>query len=253
MLVNDIIEAYTTHREQMMLLSVIPYVGGFIIWVYFYWLPIRDGRLPVPFWLFTFWFAHDVTGAFWFASLADAHENFWFFRWTSNALFVWTIIEIIGMCIVIRFARQDVWGKYHSTAVTQKQAAFHVIAEIVVMFSVVNLLRVYMNDDVFFKWFSLTNAVLAIGPWYLLKERRSREGSSVALLTIIVIIVAQTFAPPGLGMFTTASPEFDTPWFYIAGVTFTALAVWNLMTLLRLPKQATVMAGKADQASFASA
>jgi hypothetical protein len=41
-------------------------------------------------------------------------------------------------------------------------------------------------------------------------------------------------------MFTTASSYFDTPWFYIAGLTFLALAVWNLVTLLRLPPKGAI-------------
>lgn len=240
-MLNEVITAYATDPGKMNLVSFVPYAGGFIIWIYFFLLPIREKRLPIPFWLITFWFAHDATGAVVFAQQAAAHDNFWFFRSTSIA---WTLIEIIAIAIVIRHARQDVWGKYHDAPVTSGQALSHTITEIVIMFAIVNLARVFMDDVVMFKWFVLTNVVLALGPWYLIRERRSRSGSSIALSSIIVIIVAQTFAPPGIGMFTTASSTFDTPWFYIAGVVFTAVAIANLVTLLRLPPK-TAIPGRA--------
>jgi hypothetical protein len=240
MLLQDVIEAYSHNSSQLTVLSFIPYVGGFIVWVYFFLLPIREKKLPIPFWLITMWFAHDTTGAYVFFRLAQQHDGFWFFRSTSIALAVWSVIEIVGMCIVIKHARQDVWGKHHSSPVTVNQAAVSTLAEAIMMICAVNLLRVYMDDESMFKWFSMTNAVFAIGPWYLIKERRSRAGSSVALSIVFVVSVAQTFAPPGIGMFTTASRYFDQPWFYISGVVFTLMAVANLVRLLRFEPKAPV-------------
>jgi len=240
MLLQEIIDAYSNNAAQMNLLSLIPYVGGFVVWIYFYLLPIKEKKLPIPFWLITMWFAHDSTGALVFFRLAQQHDGFWFFKSTSIALATWCVIEIIGMCIIIKYARQDIWGKYYPATVTARQATLSTVAEIIMMVCIVNLLRVYMNDESMFKWFSMTNAVFAIGPWYLIRGRNSRAGSSIALSIIFVISVAQTFAPPGIGMFTTASSFFDQPWFYIAGVVFTLMAMGNFVRLLRLPPKVTV-------------
>jgi hypothetical protein len=235
MLLPDILNAYTNQSGLMKLLSAVPFIGGYVTWIYYYVLSVKDGKMPIPFWLYTLWFAHDVTGAVVFYRLAQQHGGFWFFRATSIALVIWTIIEIVGMYLAVKFARQDIWGKYYSSPVTPNQAAGWVLVEIAFMFAIVNLLRVLMDDESMFKWFALTNALLAIGPFYLWRTRKDRMGSSIMLAILLVVVVANTFLPPGFGMFTTASAYFDQPWFYIAGAVLTIMAISNLLVLLRLP------------------
>jgi hypothetical protein len=235
MLLQDILNAYANNPGQMNLLSAVPFIGGYVTWIYYYLLSVKDRKMPIPFWLYTAWFAHDVTGAIVFHRLAQQHGGFWFFRATSIALVIWTAIEVVGMYLAVRFARQDIWGKYYSAPVTQKQATAWVLIEIAIMFALVNLLRGLMDDETMFKWFTLTNALLAVGPFYLWRTRKDRMGSSIALAIMLIVIVANTFLPPGLGMFTTASAYFDQPWFYVAGAVLTAMAISNLVVLLRLP------------------
>ncbi len=45
------------------------------------------------------------------------------------------------------------------------------------MLAVVNIFRVYMHDEVMFKWFSLTNAIMAVFPGFLWNERQSRAAA----------------------------------------------------------------------------
>jgi hypothetical protein len=239
MLLQDILNAYTAYPDQMKLLSAVPFIGGYVTWIYYYALSVKDGKMAIPFWLYTFWFAHDATAAVIFYRLAQQHDRFWFFHSTFIALVIWTVIEVIGMYLAVRFARQDIWGKYHAAPVTPKQAAGSVLVEIAFMFAIVNLLREFMGDETMFKWFSLTNAVLAVGPFYLWRTRRDRMGSSIMLALILIVVVADTFLPRGLGMFTTASPYFDQPWFYITGIVLTLMAISNLAVLLRLPPKKT--------------
>ncbi|WP_147384020.1 hypothetical protein [Noviherbaspirillum sedimenti] len=242
MLLQDILNAYTNHPDFMKMVSIVPFMGGFLIWCYFYFLSVKDRKMPIPFWMYTFWFAHDATAAVVFYRLAEQHNGFWFFQSTWIMLVVWCVVEIVGMCLAVRFARQDIWGKYFASPVTKKQATGWVLAEIAAMFAVVFLLRGLMDDDTMFKWFVLTNAVMAIGPFYLWRTRTDRTGSSIVLAIIFVIIVANNFSPPGIGMFTTASPYFDQPWFYFAGVVLTLMTISNLFVLLRLPSKKAVEA-----------
>ena len=95
-----------------------------------------------------------------------------------------------------------------------------------------------------FKWFALTNAIMAVFPGFLWNERQSRSGSSVGLAILIVLVSANTFLPPGFGMFTTASTFFDQPWFYIAGVVCTAFAIRHLVMLLKYPPKEAVAGQK---------
>jgi hypothetical protein len=240
-LLHDVLNTYGNEPTKMMLLSAVPFIGGYVTWMFYYVICVRDRKMAIPFWLYTFWFAHDSTGVLVFHRLAEQHNEFWFFRTTSIALMIWVTIEIIGITLAVRYARQDIWGKYHTAPVTTTQAVAWVLAEIALMYVVVNLLHDYMSDATMLKWFTLTNAVLAIGPFYLWRTRRDRGGTSVALAIILVIVVANTFLPAGLGMFTTASPFFDRPWFYIAGVVLTAMAISNLLVVWRLPPKAPAM------------
>ena len=68
-----------------------------------------------------------------------------------------------------------------------------------------------------------------------LHERRGDVRSSVGLAIVILIGTVNTFLPPGYGMWTTATPYFDQPWFYIVGVAVSAIAIYNLVLLLRFP------------------
>src|SRR5690606_18153676 len=99
----------------------------------------------------------------------------------------------------------------------------------------VNLFRVFMNDEVMFKWFCFTNVLIAIAPGYLWAERRSRHGASVGLAIVIFIGTVNTFLPPGYGMWTTALSYFDQPWFYISGVVVSLVALRNVFLLLSFP------------------
>lgn len=238
MLTQDLIAAYTNNADMMKLLSIIPFAGGYVAWIYYYALSVKDRKMAIPFFLYTFWFAHDATAAVVFYRLSEQHDQFWFFHSTFIALVIWVLIEIVGIYLAIRFARDDIWGQYYDRPVTQRQAFGWAIVESVMMFAIVNILRDFMEDDTMFKWFALTNAILAVGPFYLWRKRKDRTGSSIALAIIMVIVVANTFLPKGYGMFTTASSYFDKPWFYIAGAVFTAMSVSNLIVLLRLPPKA---------------
>lgn len=103
------------------------------------------------------------------------------------------------------------------------------------MFAVVNLLRIFMADEVMFKWFALTNVIIAVAPGYLWAKRRSRNGASVGLAIVIFIGTVNTFLPSGYGMWTTALSYFDQTWFYVVGLIFSLFALRNVFMLLRMP------------------
>jgi hypothetical protein len=140
----------------------------------------------------------------------------------------------------IKYERQEIWGRYYPSPVTVRQAIAQTAWLVVLMVAVVNIFRVYMHDEVMFKWFSLTNAIMAVFPGFLWTERQCRAGSSVGLAILIVFVSVNTFLPPGFGMFTTASDFFDQLWFYITGVICTAFSIKHLITLVKYPPKESV-------------
>jgi len=239
-MLQEVMRAFQENTARMLILAAIPFAGGYGFYIYSFLLTIREKKSPFPFWMHVFYLAHDLTGAVVFGLAALEHHGFWFFTGTSIALLVWNCCEIFNIVMGIKHERQDIWGKYYASPVTVRQAVEQTAWMIALMFSVVNIFRVFMGDEVMFKWFALTNAIMAVFPGFLWNERRSRAGSSVGLAILIVFISVNTFLPPGFGMFTTASPFFDQPWFYIAGVVCTAFSIKHLVMLLRYPPKEAI-------------
>lgn len=233
-MVQEFISSYTNNLN-LVVISAIVFAIGYIEYIYSFRLVIREKCAPYPVWMHTFYFAHDFTAALVFFQLARQNDFFWFFTLASIALIIWNCFEIFNLYMAVKVERQEIWGKFYNAAVTEKQAIFRIIGQIAVMFVVVNLFRVYMNDVVMFKWFSFTNILMAVAPGYLWAERKSRKGTSVGLSIVILIGTVNTFLPPGYGMWTTALKYFDQPWFYITGVVVSTVALYNVIMLIKFP------------------
>ena len=235
-MVQELMNAYT-NNTTLIIISAITFVIGYIEYIYSFRLIIKEKCAPYPIWMHTFYFAHDFTGAVVFYMLAKSNDWFWFFTAASMALLIWNCFEIFNLYMAIKVERQEIWGKFYDSPVTVGQAVLRVIGQIALMFTIVNMFRVFMNDEVMFKWFAFTNILMAVAPGYLWNERKSRKGSSIGLAIVIFIGTVNTFLPAGYGMWTTASTYFDQPWFYITGVVVSAYAFRNIIMLLKFSEK----------------
>ncbi|MDR3597658.1 hypothetical protein [Clostridium sp.] len=235
-MVQELMNAYT-NNTSLLIMSAITFAIGYIEYIYSFRLVIKEKCAPYPIWMHTFYFAHDFTGAVVFYMLAKNNNWFWFFTAASIALLIWNCFEIFNLYMAIKVERQEIWGKFYNSPVTVGQPLSRVIGQIALMFVIVNLFRVFMNDEVMFKWFAFTNIVMAVGPGYLWNERKSRKGSSIGLAIVIFIGTVNTFLPAGYGMWTTTFAYFNQPWFYITGAVVSAYAFRNIIMLLKFPKK----------------
>lgn len=234
-MIEQLIISYS-NNPTLLIISAITFSVGYIQYVYSFRLVMSEGKAPFPVWMHTLYFAHDATAAVIFFILAQGNDWFWFFSLASLALFIWTLFELFNLYMAIKVERQEIWGSYYSKPMSQSQALMHVLLQTTFMFVLVNLLRIFMQDDTMFKWFLLTNVVMAVGPGLLWRQRISREGSSIGLAIVIVFGTVLSFLPPGLGMFTTALPStFDQPWFYATGLVTALIALCHLTYLWKLP------------------
>lgn len=236
---EEIIRSYS-NNSTLLWLSAFTFLIGYVEYIYSFRLVLREHSAPFPLWMHTFYFAHDLTGAIVFFQLARSHHYFWFFTMSSVALLVWNGFEIFNLFMAVKVERQAIWGRTGDEPVTVRDAIGRIAGQIVLMAVLVNLGRVFMNDEVMFKWFALTNVVMAIGPGILWSERRSRKGSSVGLAIVILVGTINTFLPPGYGMWTTATPYFDQRWFYLAGGVISIIALRNLLLLLSFPAKSKI-------------
>lgn len=239
-MLQEVMRAFQEHTARMLILSAISFVGGYGLYIYSFLLTIREKKAPFPFWMHVFYLAHDITGVAVFGMAAQHNHWFWFFSATAIALLVWNCFELFNIVMGIKYERQEIWGRYYASPVTTRQAVVRATWLVALMLVVVNMLRVFMHDEIMFKWFSLTNAIMAVFPGFLWNERQGRAGSSLGLAILIVFVSANTFLPPGFGMFTTASTFFDQPWFYITGVVCTLFSIKHLLMLLRYPPKEVV-------------
>lgn len=235
-MIEDLIQAYSTNT-RLLLISAVTFAFGYAQYLYSFRLVLKEHKAPFPLWMHTLYLAHDATACVVFYLLAREHGWFWFFTLTSIALAIWTLFELFCLYMAIKVEREEIWGRYQQGPVTVVQALSRVIAQTLFMLALVNLLRVLMADETMFKWFALTNVVMAVGPGLLWRQRQSRAGSSVGLAIVIVLGTLWTFLPPGFGMFTTALPYFDQPLFYLVGFAASLCALNNLRMLLRFPSK----------------
>ena len=243
-MLNEVMHAFRDDTARMVILSAISFAGGYGLYIYSFLLTIREKRAPFPFWMHVFYLAHDITGVFVFGLAAYHNQWFWFFTATAIALLVWNCFEIFNIVMGIRYERQEIWGRYYAAPVTTRQAITRTAWLVALMIAVVNIFRVFMHDEIMFKWFALTNAIMAVFPGFLWNERQSRAGSSVGLAILIVLVSLNTFLPPGFGLFTTASTFFDQPWFYVTGVICTVFAIKHLVMLLSYSPKEAVAGGR---------
>ena len=229
-----------TNNPNLIIISAFTFFIGYLEYIYSFRLVIKEKSAPYPVWMHTFYLAHDFTGAVVFYMLAKNNHWFWFFSAASVALLIWNCFEIFNLYMAIKVERQEIWGKFYDSQVTVKQAVLRVVGQVALMAVVVNLFRVYMNDEVMFKWFSFTNILIAVAPGYLWNERKNRKGSAIGLAIVIFVGTVNTFLPNGYGMWTTASKYFDQPWFYITGVVVSAYALRNVIMLLKFPAKEKV-------------
>lgn len=233
-MIEELMLSYTDN-PRLLIISVIAFSIGYIEYIYSFRLVLRENSAPFPLWMHTFYFAHDLTAAIVFFNLAEQHSFFWFFSGASVALLIWNGFEIFNLYMAVKVERIAIWGRSYGVDVTAKQALSAILMQIVIMLMIVNLGRLFMHDETMFKWFCLTNIIMAVAPGYLWAERRSRQGASVGLAIVIFIGTVNTFLPPGYGMWTTALSYFDQPWFYACGVVASLVALRNVLLLLSFP------------------
>lgn len=238
-MVQELIYNYS-NNSYLLMISAIAFAVGYLEYIYSFRLVIREKSAPFPVWMHTFYFAHDFTGAVVFYQLARQHDFFWFFTGACVALLVWNGFEAFNLYMAVKVERQEIWGDIYQHPVTEQQAILRILGQIGIMFAVVNLLRVFMNDVVMFKWFALTNIIMAVGPGYLWARRKSRRGTSLGLSIVILFGTVITFLPPGYGMWTTALSYFNQPWFYITGIVISFVALNNVLMLVRYPRKVNV-------------
>ena len=235
---DKLVEAFVFDNIPLLVSSAFGFAFSFYLYCQATQLVLRDGKGPWPTWLHSFYFAHDTTWTIRCLIAASHYEWNWFLTATSVALMGFVALETFNLYLAVTVERQEAWGQYYAKSVTAKEAISNVVAEIIVSFCIVNVFTNFMGGECVMEWFAMTVAMVVIAPVGLLRSRRTRDGYSTPLAIGTVILTAYTFSP--LSLFVLAlRGVFGTTWYYLTGIVFTGVSVWNLAVVVRLPKKKT--------------
>jgi hypothetical protein len=234
----QLMSAFRLDNTPLLIVAGITFLFGYLEYVYSFALMRREHRAPYPVWMHTFYLAHDSSWAVIMLVAASRHDWYWFFTACGIALMIWNCFEMYNIYKAVTIERQEIWGDYYRGEVSVRQAVLNVTLQVAAFYTLVNILIGFMGAGSIMQWFLFTNMLIASAPGVLWMRRGAREnsrrGTSMGLAILILIATVNTFLPTS--MWVLAMPEmFDTPWYYVTGVVFTAIAVFNLYHLSKLP------------------
>jgi len=220
--------------------AIMVYVIGFAQYGTSLALQIREKKAPWYFWQHAWYFGHDLTFVslygLWFHTI-----DFWLFRvlWAGCVAFVF--IEIFSLYMAVKYERKEIWGKYYKDGeINETQAWVRGIFGYLLGLFLFYIIRIAIGDTMCLALMMSTNAIVAIAPQFLSEARQSRDGGSIILGLLVVGGTLFTFAPSGIGMWTTAASVFNQPWYYALGVVSLICSVRYVAVLLRFPKKQSI-------------
>lgn len=197
----------------------------------------ETGKSPYPFYMHTFYFAHDGTWFYIFILAAIRYKTCWWFYLMIPAFFYWTYSEMqcIKMVINNDEERNQTWRSTHPNGITKKEAWKDVWMQIAVFWGLTNVFRLFMGSGSLWQWTIVTNMLMQVGPVYYWKTYKSQKGLSVALAGWILACSIYTFSP--VSAYVIAFPEiYNKPLFYITGVIMVIVGIYGVRLVKRLPK-----------------
>ncbi|CAK7204852.1 hypothetical protein SEUCBS139899_007614 [Sporothrix eucalyptigena] len=227
-------EQFNFDNQPLLIAAGVSYIVGYLQYVYAIRLMLRDGDGVLPFWMHSFYLAHDSTWSYLCAQFAKEYNNHWFLRATSTGLMLWSAMEIFCIHRAITRDRTKVFPSVLGpNASTGRIVAYAAVLQ-VVMYAVVRVGIVLMGEGCLMQWFCLTNVLIVLGPTHEYLRRGSRKGLSLGFCTVNIVGTIFTFAP--FSMWGQTIPElFQQEGYYAVGVVLTAYAVWLFYVVAQYP------------------
>lgn len=174
---------------------------GFLQCTYAIRLLVRESQGPIPFWMQTFYVAHELTFVYLFAEAAPRYDYHWFFISTSFSLAVWAVLKIFWIWYTIQSPGDRIavfsplFGRQSATSSILTYTFFMQL----VMFALVWVLVEFLGPGCFMLTGALTNVLFILGPTPEYLSRGSRNGLSIGYCLTNVACVIWTFAPFSMG------------------------------------------------------
>lgn len=230
-----IIDKFNNEPQVMIPLMILAMGFGFVQYIYCFIMTKRDKCSPFPVYMHAYYLAHDFLFVTLFYQWFHEYDSIVFqVVWLGMVAF--NIFEIHALYEAVKYEHQETFGKYYDKPVTTKQASLWIGAMTLMSFAILSCARTFVDDKLMFVVFISTNTMMAIGPALMMRQRRKRRKGSLGLAFFIILGTIATFLPEGLGMYTTADPDFFArPWFFILGASCLLVAIWHFAVVARLP------------------
>ncbi|KAG4261533.1 hypothetical protein FPRO03_11550 [Fusarium proliferatum] len=214
-----IAESLQFDNTPVMIATSACFAIGFLQYTYAIRLLIREGQGPKPFWMQTFYVAHELTFVYLFAAAAPRYDYHWLFVSTSFSLAP---------------ERQH----RHVLATLWTTACYFILTYTfflqLAMFALVWILIEFLGAGSFMLTGAFTNVLLIIGPTHEYLSRGSRNGLSIGFYLTNVACVIWTFAPFSLGAVVLPEIFYQTV-MYVAGFILLTYSVWLTTVVASYP------------------
>ncbi|KAF6837143.1 ABC superfamily atp binding cassette transporter permease protein [Colletotrichum plurivorum] len=235
-----ITEIYTLDNTPLLLSAAISFIVGYLQYTYVIRLTLREGKGPMPFWMHSFYLAHDSTWSYLLGKAATQHGEHWFLRGTSTALFVWTSLEVWTIHRAVTKEREASFSSIFGRVPSFSSALMYATAMQLGMYSVVWLGILFMGEGCVMLWFCFTNVLIALGPTHHYLRAGSRQGLSLGFCVVNIVGTIWTFAP--FGFFVLTLPEyFDRPIYYLVGCILTVYSIGCYLVVALYPAKTKAM------------
>lgn len=217
--------------------AFVTYGFGFLQYGTSMFMQVKNKQCPFYFWMHAWYFGHDFTFAFicydmWFNTV-----RFWLFDVLCIGCMIFVGIEAFSFYRSVRYERDDVFGRFtHGKPVTLRYAVIRgAIGYAIGLLLFMSIRQV--TGDVFCLFLMMsTNAILA-----LMVQRRYDEighyQSGMKLLAWATLFgTCFTFAPAGIGFFTTMVAPLNTWQFFVVGAVCVASSVRAIYLSYKLPQ-----------------
>ncbi|KAH6612404.1 hypothetical protein C7974DRAFT_77492 [Boeremia exigua] len=209
-----IVEEFTFENKPLLLASTVSSAVGFLTYFMCVRKTLTEGKGPMPFWMHTFFLAHDSVWCYLLGQAAPQYDNHWYLAGMSKGLFVWSLLEIWCIYKTIKEDRKRTFSSFFGPDPPLSSVLFYTVANVLAMYGIVVLGIILMGDECVMQWFGLTNVVAAVGPMHEYLRRGSREGLSLVFCFLNIIGTIWTFAP--FGMWVLVLPEIYDQFAYYA-------------------------------------
>lgn len=233
-------EVITLENKPLLLAAVISKFVGFLQYIYVVRLTLREGKNPMPFWMHSFYLAHDSTWSYILRKTAPLYDDHWFMTSTSTSLLVWSMLEAWTIYKAVFTEREANFATILGKNPAVSAALTYTVAHLMSMYAVVLLLIELFPKGGILQWFCLTNVLIALGPLHYYLRAGSRQGLSLGYCLVCIFGTCFTFAP--FGLFVQALPDvFDTTVFYAVGAILSVYCVGCFYVVAQYPPKTRAM------------